>query len=432
MSGKIRLKERDAIIQSLRAGVVPMTGQRLIQVGRVKELEAQLKDIDCIAGGGSSFKLVIGDYGSGKSFFLNLVRAIALEKKLVTMHADLSPKRRLSAYDGQARSLYAELSKNMATRAKPDGGALPGIVEKFISQVLIDIKSSGQAAEDLIRIRLAPLNDMVNGYDFAHVISQYCKGYQDGNEILQADAVRWLRGEYSTKTEARQALDVRNIIDDASLYDQIKLLARFVRIAGYAGLMVSLDEMVNLYKIANAQARNTNYEEILRILNDTMQGSSEGLGFVLGGTVEFVTDTRRGLYSYQALQSRLAQNTFAVGGLVDYTGPLLRLAGLTAEDFYVLLRNLRHVYASGDPAAYLIPDEAIEAFMEHCATRLGNSYFQTPRTSITTFINFLAVLEQNPGTDWAPLVGKLDIVKDAGAVGDLLNPADDDLAEFKL
>lgn len=432
MSAKIRPKERDAIIQSLRAGVVPLTGQRLIQVGRVKELEAQLKDIDRIVDGGSSFKLVIGDYGSGKSFFLNLVRSIALEKKLVTMHADLSPKRRLSASDGQARSLYAELSKNMSTRSKPEGGALPGIIETFISQVLLEIRSSGQSAEDLIRIRLAPLNDMVNGYDFSHVISQYCKGYQDDNAVLQADAIRWLRGEYSTKTEAKKTLDVRNIVDDASVYDQLKLLARFVRIAGYAGLMVSLDEMVNLYKIANAQSRNTNYEEILRILNDSMQGSSEGLGFVLGGTVEFVTDPRRGLYSYQALQSRLSQNTFAVGGLIDYTGPLLRLAGLTMEDFYVLLLKIRDVYAGGDPSKHLIPDEAIVAFMQHCASRLGHAYFQTPRTSITTFINFLAVLDQNPGTDWPSLIGQLDVATDTGAAADALSPADEELVDFKL
>lgn len=428
----IRPKDRDALVQSLRAGVVPRTGQHLVQVGRVKELEALMRDVERIADSGSGFRVVIGEYGSGKTFFLNLVRAIALEKKLVTMHADLNPDRRLHASGGQARSLYAELTKNMATRTKPEGGALAGVVEKFVAQAKADAKAGGTTTEDVIRQRLGQLSEMVNGYDFADVIAAYCRGFEEGNEQLKADAIRWLRGEFSTKTDARAALGVRTIVDDASVYDQLKLLGRFVRLAGYGGLMVCLDELVNLYKLANTQARNANYEQILRILNDSLQGSAEGLGFVLGGTPEFLLDTRRGLYSYAALQSRLAENTFARAGMVDYSGPVMRLASLTPEDFYVLLHKLRYVYASGDTARYLMPDEAIPAFMEHCASRLGEAYFRTPRTTITAFINLLAVLEQNPEADWRELVGSTEIASDNGGAADLSVEDDDELASFQL
>ena len=428
----IRAKDRDAVIQSLRAGVVPRVGQHLIQVGRVKELEALMKDADRVADAGSGFRVVIGEYGSGKTFFLNLVRAIALEKKLVTMHADLNPDRRLHATGGQARSLYAELTKNLATRTKPEGGALPGVVEKFISQAKSEAKASGRPAEAVVREKLNHLAEMVNGYDFAEVIAAYCQGFEEGNEQLKADAVRWLRGEFTTKTDARAALGVRTIIDDASIYDQLKLLARFVRLAGYSGLMVCLDELVNLYKLSNTQARNANYEQILRILNDSLQGSAEGLGIVLGGTPEFLLDTRRGLYSYAALQSRLAENTFAKAGMVDYSGPVLRLASLTPEDFYVLLWKLRHVYASGDEAKYLLPDEAVPAFMSHCAGRLGEAYFRTPRTTITAFINLLAVLEQNSSADWRELVNYVEVEQDSGGATDLAVEDDDELTSFKL
>lgn len=428
----IRPKDRDALIQSLRAGVVPRTGQHLVQVGRVKELEALMRDVERIADSGSGFRVVIGEYGSGKTFFLNLVRAIALEKKLVTMHADLNPDRRLHASAGQARSLYAELTKNMATRTKPEGGALAGVVEKFVAQAKADAKAGGTTTEEVIRERLGQLAEMVNGYDFAEVIAAYCRGFDEGNEQLKADAIRWLRGEFSTKTDARAALGVRAIVDDASVYDQLKLLARFIRLAGYSGLMVCLDELVNLYKLANTQARNSNYEQILRILNDSLQGSAEGLGFVLGGTPEFLLDTRRGLYSYAALQSRLAENTFARAGMVDYSGPVMRLASLTPEDFYVLLHKLRHVYASGDAARYLMPDEAIPAFMEHCASRLGEAYFRTPRTTITAFINLLAVLEQNPDVDWRELIGSTEVASDDGGAADLSVQEDDELASFQL
>lgn len=428
----IRPKDRDAVLQSLRAGVVPRAGQHLIQVGRSRELEALMQDIERIADGGSSFRLVIGEYGAGKTFFLNLVRAIALEKRLVTVHADLNPDRRLHASGGQARSLYAELAKNMSTRTKPEGGALAGVVEKFIGQSKTEAKASGRTAEEVIRVQLNQLTEMVNGYDFADVIASYCRGFEEGDEQLKADAIRWLRGEFATKTDARAALGVRTIIDDASVYDQLKLMARFVKLAGYGGVMVCLDELVNLYKLANTQARNSNYEQILRILNDSLQGSAEGLGFVLGGTPEFLLDTKRGLYSYTALQSRLAENTFAVNGLVDYTGPVVRLASLTPEDFYVLLDKIRVVHAFGDTTKSLLPQDAIPVFMAHCATRLGDMYFRTPRTTITAFINLLAVLEQNPSADWRQLIGALEVERDTGGLADVATEGDDDFASFRL
>jgi hypothetical protein len=436
----IRAKDRDAVIQSLRAGVVPRQGQHLIQVGRSREIEALVKDIERVADGGSTFRLVTGEYGSGKTFFLNLIRSVAMEKKLVTAHADLSPDRRLHATGGQARSLYAELMKNLSTRTKPDGGAIAGVVEKFVSTALNEAKASGQSPEMVIHGKLEHLSEMVNGYDFATVIAAYWKGFETGNEQLKADAIRWLRGEFTTKTDAKAALGVRTIVDDASFYDQLKLMARFVRLAGFTGLLINLDEMVNLYKLANSQARNANYEQILRLLNDALQGTAEGLGILMGGTPEFLMDTRRGLYSYSALQSRLAENSFAKNGLVDYTGPVLRLSSLTPEDFYVLLGKLRHVNAYGEPSGYLLPDEAFHAFMDHCHKRIGEAYFRTPRTTIKAFVDLLAVIEQNPGTDWRQLLGQMEVSPDNFGAADhaletetaAAGSPDDELASFKL
>ncbi len=346
---KIRPRDRDSILQSLRAGVVPRAGLHLVQVGRVDEVSALLTDITRVADGGSALRFVIGEYGAGKTFFLHLIRSVALEKKLVTAHVDLTPDRRFHATGGQARSLYAELMRNIATRTKPEGGALASVVERFVTTALNDARARGVSPDAAIRERLASLSELTNGYDFADVVAAYWRGHDTANETLKGDAVRWLRGEFTTKTEARAALGVRAIVDDANVYDQLKLMARFVRLAGYDGLLVCFDELVNLYKLANTQARNANYEQILRMLNDALQGSSVGLGMLFGGTPEFLMDTRRGLYSYPALQSRLAENRFATNGLVDLSGPVLRLANLSPEDFYVLLGKIRHVYAGGDP-----------------------------------------------------------------------------------
>ncbi len=438
----IKAKERDAVIQSLRAGVVPRTGLPLIQVGRVRELEAVIQDIKRIAEGGSAIRFVIGEYGSGKTFFLSLTRSIALQEKLVTAHADLTPDRRLHATGGQARSLYTELMRNLSTRTKPEGGALASVVERFVTSAISEGRDRSISPEAIIRERLAHLSEMVGGYDFAEVIAAYWRGHDAGDEVLKTSAVRWLRGEFSSKTEARQALGVRTIVDDSNVYDQLKLMAQLVRLSGYGGLLICWDELVNLFKLSNVQARKSNYEQILRILNDVLQGTAAGLGVMLGGTPEFLTDTRRGLYSYPALQSRLTVNTFAVNGLVDYSGPVLRLTNLSPEDLYVLLGSIRHVYAAGEAKQYLIQDEGIQQFMAHCSKRIGDAYFRTPRNTITAFVNLLAVLDQNPQAKVSDLIAQTDIRAEVGAIGikastlkslaDSDSTVDEDLATFTL
>jgi hypothetical protein len=437
-TNKIRRRERDTILQSLRAGVVPRIGLQHIQVGRAEEVKALLKDIDRITDGGSSIRFIIGEYGSGKTFFLHLVRSIAHEKKLVTVHADLAPDRRVHATGGQARKLYAELMKNMATRTKPDGNALSSVVEKFISAAMNEARNSDVKVGNIIHSKLEKLKEMVGGYDFADVITAYWEGHDSGNEELKSNAIRWLRAEFTTKTDAKNALGVRSYIDDSSVYDHLKLLATFVRLAGYEGLLVGIDEMVNLYKLNSSIARKNNYEQILRIVNDSLQGNVEGVGFLMCGTPDFLMDTRKGLYSYEALQTRLAENRFAAqAGVRDLSGPLIRLDNLRAEDIYVLLRNIRDVFASGNEVEYIIPDEAIQQFMKHCSEKIGEAYFRTPRNTIREFVDMLSVLEQNSNIHWEQLIGSVEIEEDHGPnLTDLdedeIDGGDNELSSFEL
>lgn len=430
----IRPRDRDAILQSLSAGVVPRRGLQFIQVGRAGEVKALLLDLDRVAGGGGAIRFIIGEYGSGKTFFEQLIRMAALEKNLVTMHADFNPDRRLHGSNGQARSLYAELTRNMATRSSPEGGAIGAVVEKFISSTMDAARVGDTNVPAEMRRRLGSLSELVGGFDFAHVIEAYWRGFQEGNADLQEAAVRWLRGEYSTRTEARQDLGVRTIVDDANVYDQIKLLSRFVVLAGYAGLYVVLDEAVNLYKLTSTQARTSNYEQLLRIVNDALQGSVEHLGFMIAGTPEFLTDTRRGVYSYEALQSRLSENRYLGAGLTDYSGPVIRLASLTPEELYVLLSRLLAIYGPDETGSPLLPDEAITAFMRHSSERIGSDYFRTPRTTIRAFVQLLAVLQQNPGTTWTEIIGSIEVVPDTGDSAAIRGIAGggDELATFRL
>lgn len=409
----IRPKERDTIIQALSAGVVPRLGLAHIQVGRAAEIAAMLRDIDRIADSGAAVRFVIGEYGAGKTFFASIVRLIALERKCVTMHADLSPNRRIHASGGQARALYSEAVNNMATRNKPEGGALQSVIERLVTDAAKEGGEKSVPVEQVIDEKLAPITQFAGGYDFATVLKAYWRGSEESNDALKQCAIRWLRGEYSTKTDAKKDLGVRTIIDDENVYDSLKSLACLVRVAGYAGLLVMFDEMANIYKLQNSQARKQNYEQLLDIVNDSLQGTTSGIGFVMCGTPEFLLDTRRGLFSYEALQSRLAENTFASGGLVDLSGPVVRLQSLTPEDLLVLLGNIRMVFASGDTSKYLVPDEALTAFMEHCDRKIGEAYFRTPRSTVKAFVNMLSVLEQNPGTKWEDLLDRIPIAPDA-------------------
>jgi len=410
MTIAIRPREREAILQSLRAGVVPRIGLQHIQVGRKDEIYAILNDLDSIAKGGTTVRFIIGRYGSGKSFFLNLARVLGLEKKFVVVQADISPERRLHASGGQARSLYSELMKNMSAGAKRDGGALPGLLEKWVSDVEFNTRQTNGDLDQAIYTSLKPLQDYVSGYDFATVITKYVEGFEKGDDALMTAALRWMRAEYATKMEARQDLGVRSIIGDQDIYDYLKLMAAFVRLAGYSGLLVNIDEMgVLSHRLNNTPARNANYEVILHIVNDCLQGSVMGLGIIFAGIDDFMDDRRRGIASYEALRRRLADNAFAVGGLKDHSGPVIRLQNLTPEDLYVLLLNIRHVYAAGDTSRYLVPDEAINAYIQHCARTLGAEFYQTPGDAVKGFVGFLSVLEQNPGTNWQKLLGGINL-----------------------
>ena len=324
--------------------------------------------------------------------------------------------------------------RNLSTRNKPDGNALISVVEKFITEARMDADKTQKSINSVIQDKLSSLTELVGGYDFAQVIEAYWNGHEKDDDVLKANAIKWLRAEYSTKTDARNDLGVRTIISDNSFYDSLKLMSLFVRQAGYQGLLVNLDELVNLYKLNNTQARTSNYEQILRILNDCLQGTAEHLGFLLGGTPEFLLDPRKGLYSYEALQSRLAANAFAKQvGVIDYSSPALHLASLTPEELYILLKNLRHVYAEGDETKYLVPDESLKAFLNHCSQTIGDAYFRTPRNTIKAFLDMLAVIDQNASIKWNDLVESVSIDEDkpSDVEVDVIEDGDE-FADFKL
>ena len=405
-----------SILQSLGAGVVPRVGLDHIAVGRSEETTALLNDLDNIVSeGGATFRLILGRYGSGKSFLGQLVRNYAMDRNFVVADADLSPVKRLTGSKGQGLALYQELLKNMATRTRPGGNAFSAILERWINEVQNSVMQEqnltptdpefSREVQKSIHNTIDEMEGMVHGFDFAKVLNGYWQGYQDHNDELQNSALQWLRGEFSTKTEARKSLDVRVIIDDDSWYDYVKILARFVKDIGYTGLVIFLDEGVNLYKISNTVARNNNYERLLTIYNDTLQGKAEYLGIIFGGTPQMVEDMHRGLFSYEALRTRLQESRFTRNGLRDLSSPLIRLEILSPNEIFLLLQNLQTVHATHHKYEEYLKDSQIQYFMNEVVNRLGASELLTPREVVRDFITILNLLLDNPDKTFEEIMG---------------------------
>lgn len=411
---KIPKRIAQALMNSLKGGVVPRVGLSYITVGRKAEIDALLHDVDIIADGGASFRFIVGKYGSGKSFLLQTIRNYVMAKNFVVVDADLSPERRLQGTRGQGLATYKELIRNMSTKTKPEGGALSLILDRWISNVQQQVMAdSGLSAADpglarLVEKRISAviysLNEMVHGFDFARLLTAYYQAHLSGDDETKAKVLKWFRGEYNTKTEARQELGVNIVITDDDWYEYLKLFAAFLKQAGYAGMLVLIDELVNIYKIPNAITRQYNYEKILTMYNDAMQGKAQHIGFLLCGTPQCMEDPRRGVYSYEALRSRLAEGHFA-GEHQDLLSPVIRLQPLTAEEMLILIEKLADIHAGLYEYTQIVTQQDMVDFIEIEFGRIGADTHITPREVIRDFIEVLDIVYQNPGLKVRSLLG---------------------------
>ncbi|MDR6922567.1 MULTISPECIES: ATP-binding protein [Chryseobacterium] len=421
MIENIKPKEATSIINSLVSGVVPKIGVQHITVGRSEEINAFINSLDDVKNGHSMAKFWIGDFGSGKSFMLHLLNTVALKQKFVVANADFTPDNRIYSNDGKSVILYSAIMDNIAIQTKPEGGALQTLLEKWIEQVITKTAEENRISitdirhdqhTDLIRSAIMKtVNEIteVGGFDFGSVIIKYYEGYISGDDQLRRNALKWLKGEYSTKTEARQDLGVREIINDSNYYDMLKNFCKFFVSMGYSGFMINLDEAVNLYKISTAAAREKNYEKILSIYNDCFQGKVSNLFINFAGTKEFLENERRGLFSYQALKTRLETNKFETAEIRDFAQPVIKLTPLDHNEIFVLLKKLKLIFDFNYKTELNVTDEDISAFMEEMFNKPGASEFLTPREVIRDFLNILNIIRQNPGADKKRLFGEIEI-----------------------
>ena len=442
MPQKRRVPKRIAqtVLNSLKGGVVPRIGLPYITVGRKAEIEALLHDVDVIQEGGASFRFIVGRYGSGKSFLLQTIRNYVMDKNFVVVDGDLSPERRLQGSKGQGLATYRELIQNLSTKTRPEGGALTLILDRWINSVQMQVSQETglnnddpkfeQAVDQKIYGVISSLNELVHGFDFAKLLNMYYHAYMSGDDETKAKVVKWFRGEYSHKTEAKKELGVDIIISDSDWYEYLKLFATFFRQAGYAGLMIMIDELVNIYKIPNAISRQYNYEKILTMYNDTLLCPARYLGIIMCGTPQAVKDRRRGVYSYEALRSRLASGKFAQEGARDMYAPVIKLEPLTAEEMLVLTEKLADMHANLYGYERTITDDDLAQFIKIEYARVGADTNITPREIIRDFIELLDIVWQNPDRKITDLLNsdQFSYTK-SEAVSD---NAEKDYTEFKI
>ena len=417
------------IINSLKGGVVPRIGLPYITVGREREIQALLHDLDLVADGGASFRFLVGRYGAGKSFLLQTIRTHAMGNDFVVADADLSPERRLQGGQGQGLATYRELIRNLSTKTRPEGGALALVLDRWVAAL-----REQPDAEAALAAQLSPTQELVCGFDFTQVLRLYYRASLEGNDEARAGVVKWLRGEFRTKTEARGELGVNACITDDTWYEYLKLFAQFLVGAGYRGLVVLIDELVNLYKIPNATSRQYNYEKILTMYNDTLQGKAHHLGIIMGGTPQSIEDRRRGVFSYEALRSRLTQGRFASAGLADMLAPVIHLEPLTYEELLVLIEKLADIHAGYFGYERTLTEAQLVGFLKVEFGRVGADTHLTPREVIRDFIELLDIVCQNPAADVDALL-KTDAFSGAvaapvAAAGE--KDVDDAYAEFTL
>ncbi|MBD5460986.1 MAG: ATP-binding protein [Lachnospiraceae bacterium] len=413
MTKQVPARVANILINALKGGVVPRAGLEYITVGRTREIEAILHDIDMIEDGGASFRFIVGKYGSGKSFLLQTIRNHATARGFAVVDADLSPERRFAGTKGQGLATYKELIKNLSTKSKPDGGALPLILEKWISGIQTGVKSQynaeGEAFDRLVEQQIyavaGSLEGMVNGFEFARAVVLYWRAYREDDAALKSNVLKWFRGEYPSKKEAREDLGINFIVTDETWYDFLKIFAAFLVGAGYKGMLVIIDELVNIFKIPNSITRANNYEKILTMYNDVLQGKARHIGFLMGGTPQCIEDKYKGVFSYEALRSRLAEGHFATAELKDLSAPIIRLQMLTQEEMYILIEKLMQIHAQLYGYTPFLSHEDLVYFLTVEYNRVGAQSHITPREIIRDFIEMINILHQNPGQTVSGLLG---------------------------
>ncbi|MBE6597317.1 MAG: biotin carboxylase [Ruminococcaceae bacterium] len=419
---KVPKRILNSLLASVSAGVVPRAGAPYIAIGRKDEIAALLSDLSAVNEGSGTMRFIIGRYGSGKSFLMQLIRGYALERDFITADADLSPERRLYGSSGSGVATYRELIKNLASKTSPDGGALPKLISRWVDMMQGEIAATGveSGSEEFVRRlhatvseKLREIEFLVGGFDFSRVVTEYYKAFINGDDEKRIACLRWLRGEFSTKTEARSSLgfSVSVIIDDENWYDFLKLWACLVRMMGYRGLIVFIDECVNLYKINHRVSRENNYEKILSMFNDTLQGRAPGLGLIFGGTPQFLDDTRRGLFSYEALRSRLCDSRFSVEGAVNLIGPVIRLRRLSDDELFALISRVTKLYEMNYGIEVRISDEEKIRFLEICLSRAGADSMITPREMLRDYMTVMNLLMQNKELTFDAIVGSVVTLK---------------------
>ena len=396
MEYKINKRIAKTVLHALSGGTVPDNGLPYIAVGRRDEVAALTQDMEQVAEGYSTFRLLEGPYGTGKSFMLKLVKNEALLRGFVVMECELAPERKLCGTKREGLETYRCLMSRMSTRTCPGGNALEEVLDTWLDGCRERAAEEGiEGEQELLDAVLKygqplkkKLTALPHGFDFYEVFWIYIKSALTGGLDQKDRALRWMRGEYRNRTEAKKALKVNAVIEDGDWFSYLKLWAVLVREIGYTGLYVLLDELTQITRnIVHSTTREHNFERLLSIYNDCYGNEARYMGMILCGIPSSIHDSKRGIFSYEALKSRLSNSSLQGEDL--YHAPVIRLSMLTAEEFVTLLERLEAMHALlHEREGYFTEEERIR-FVNHEYHRIAASNHLTPREFIRDFLTIL-------------------------------------------
>ena len=408
--------ELNDIVTALNSGLVPRSGIENIMVGREDVLIQIEIDLDNVSTGLSLTKFIIGKYGTGKSFMQAAITQKGYAKNFVVSKVDFSPYRRLYNNDGMGRATYVEIIKNMTTKTS-SSNTIESIIEMWIGNQIslfssepdFDLTNENYINKIILNIKkeIKDMDTCFGGTDFSDVLTLYLKAYIEGNTEKQRECIKWISGEYPNVSLAKHDLGVSVIINDQNYYEFLKVICRFVVLAGYSGLIINFDEVVNLYKISIKTIRDKNYEMILRIFNDTIQGDVHNLFITFSGTPQFLEDEFKGLFSYGALKRRLSSNKYEDNDIYDYSQPVIKLRSLTNEEIFKLLKKLINIHELYYKYESNISNEDIIEYIRVQFNNLENNKI-TVGEIVRDFFGLLNVLQKNQQLNIRQLIGNND------------------------
>lgn len=383
------------IIDSLRNGTVPAEGTENIAVGIDEELTEIQDQIERTREDKSAFKFIIGDYGSGKTFFSTSVREMAYDKKFVVSSVVISQETPLHKFE----ELYRKIMEGMRTSENKKIPAFNFILEEWLLNIedkVIEIEGL-DPYEDSKKFQIE-MNKRINeelmivgsiAASFANAIRAFYKAKYEGDTVLAQGAVAWLKGD-NVRAELKSKLGVIGTITRENSFEFFRALLQMIKTAGYEGLMIILDEVETVQKLVRKDMRSAAYENLRFFIDESDRNSFPSCFFLYTGTTDLM-ESEKGFKSLEPLYQRIKVEREKGDKFKNLRQPVMFLDGLNRDRLYEVACRVRNIH--GQVYSWMpndkLTDDFIKRLINDMTLGFGGEINIGPRGFLRTLIDIL-------------------------------------------